>query len=156
MMTKQQILDALDIEKHRILAGTANADPLTTEHHTGLSNYSGILSLEGWFLSQGTGAPAKAPAEAPAEEPTPEPAQPEPAQPEPAQPEPTAQNQTFAAPTYTKAQVRKLLGEAQTQHPTLDLPSIIRSFGAQVLSDVPAERYAELLEKVNASTKELS
>ena len=146
MMTKQQILDALDIEKDRILAGIVNADPLSTEYHTGLSNYSGILSLEGWFLSQGTGAPAKAPAEAPAEEPTPEPAQ-------PAQP---AQNQTSAAPTYTKAQVRKLLGEAQTQHPTLDLPSIIRSFGAQVLSDVPAERYAELLEKVNASTKELS
>ena len=140
MMTKQQILDALDIEKDRILAGIVNADPLSTEYHTGLSNYSGILSLEGWFLSQGTGAPAKAPAEAPAEEPTPEP----------------AQNQTSAAPTYTKAQVRKLLGEAQTQHPTLDLPSIIRSFGAQVLSDVPAERYAELLEKVNASTKELS
>ena len=146
MMTKQQILDALDIEKDRILAGIVNADPLSTEYHTGLSNYSGILSLEGWFLSQGTGAPAKAPAEAPAEEPTPE----------PAQPEPTAQNQTSAAPTYTKAQVRKLLGEAQTRHPTLDLPSIIRSFGAQVLSDVPAERYAELLEKVNASTKELS
>ena len=146
MMTKQQILDALDIEKDRILTGIVNADPLSTEYHTGLSNYSGILSLEGWFLSQGTGAPAKAPAEAPAEEPTPE----------PAQPEPTAQNQTSAAPTYTKAQVRKLLGEAQTQHPTLDLPSIIRSFGAQVLSDVPAERYAELLEKVNASTKELS
>ena len=146
MMTKQQILDALDIEKDRILAGIVNADPLSTEYHTGLSNYSGILSLEGWFLSQGTGAPAKAPAEAPAEEPTPE----------PAQPEPTAQNQTSAAPTYTKAQVRKLLGEAQTQHPTLDLPSIIRSFGAHVLSDVPAERYAELLEKVNASTKELS
>ena len=145
MMTKQQILDALDIEKDRILAGIVNADPLSTEYHTGLSNYSGILSLEGWFLSQGTEAPAKAPAEAPAEEPTPEPAQPEP-----------AQNQTSAAPTYTKAQVRKLLGEAQTQHPTLDLPSIIRSFGAQVLSDVPAERYAELLEKVNASTKELS
>lgn len=146
MMTKQQILDALDIEKDRILAGIVNADPLSTEYHTGLSNYSGILSLEGWFLSQGTGAPAKAPAAAPAEEPTPE----------PAQPEPTAQNQTSAAPTYTKAQVRKLLGEAQTQYPTLDLPSIIRSFGAQVLSDVPAERYAELLEKVNASTKELS
>ena len=145
MMTKQQILDALDIEKDRILAGIVNADPLSTEYHTGLSNYSGILSLEGWFLSQGTGAPAKAPEEAPAEEPTPEPAQPEP-----------AQNQTSAAPTYTKAQVRKLLGEAQTQHPTLDLPSIIRSFGAQVLSDVPTERYAELLEKVNASTKELS
>ena len=140
MMTKQQILDALDIEKDRILAGIVNADPLSTEYHTGLSNYSGILSLEGWFLSQGTGAPAKAPAEAPAEEPTPEPAQPD------SPPE----------PTYTKAQVRKLLGEAQTQHPTLDLPSIIRSFGAQVLSDVPAERYAELLEKVNASTKELS
>ena len=141
MMTKQQILDALDIEKDRILAGIVNADPLSTEYHTGLSNYSGILSLEGWFLSQGTGAPE----EAPAEEPTPEPAQPEPAQPD-SPPE----------PTYTKAQVRKLLGEAQTQHPTLDLPSIIRSFGAQVLSDVPAERYAELLEKVNASTKELS
>ena len=145
MMTKQQILDALDIEKDRILAGIVNADPLSTEYHTGLSNYSGILSLEGWFLSQGTGAPAKAPAEAPAEEPTPEPAQPEPAQPD-----------SPPAPTYTKAQVRKLLGEAQTQHPTLDLPSIIRSFGAQVLSDVPAERYAELLEKVNASIKELS
>lgn len=145
MMTKQQILDALDIEKDRILAGIVNADPLSTEYHTGLSNYSGILSLEERFLSQGTGAPAKAPAEAPAEEPTPEPAQPEPAQPD-SPPE----------PTYTKAQVRKLLGEAQTQHPTLDLPSIIRSFGAQVLSDVPAERYAELLEKVNASTKELS
>ena len=150
MMTKQQILDALDIEKDRILAGIVNADPLSTEYHTGLSNYSGILNLEGWFLSQGTGAPAKAPAEAPAEEPTPEPAQPEPAQPEPAQPDSPPE------PTYTKAQVRKLLGEAQTQHPTLDLPSIIRSFGAQVLSDVPAERYAELLEKVNASTKELS
>lgn len=150
MMTKQQILDALDIEKDRILAGIVNADPLSTEYHTGLSNYSGILSLEGWFLSQGTGAPAKAPAAAPAEEPTPEPAQPEPAQPEPAQPDSPPE------PTYTKAQVRKLLGEAQTQHPTLDLPSIIRSFGAQVLSDVPAERYAELLEKVNASTKELS
>lgn len=146
MMTRQQILDALDIEKDRILAGIVNADPLSTEYHTGLSNYSGILSLEGWFLSRRcTGAPAKAPAEAPAEEPTPEPAQPEPAQPD-SPPE----------PTYTKAQVRKLLGEAQTQHPTLDLPSIIRSFGAQVLSDVPAERYAELLEKVNASTKELS
>ena len=145
MMTKQQILDALDIEKDRILAGIVNADPLSTEYHTGLSNYSGILSLEGWFLSQGTGAPAKAPAEAPAEEPTPEPAQPEPAQPD-----------SPREPTYTKAQVRKLLGEAQTQHPTLDLPSIIRSFRAQVLSDVPAERYAELLEKVNASTKELS
>ena len=146
MMTKQQILDALDIEKDRILAGIVNADPLSTEYHTGLSNYSGILSLEGWFLSQGTGAPAKAPAEAPAEEPTPE----------PAQPEPTAQPDSPPEPTYTKAQVRKLLGEAQTQHPTLDLPSIIRSFGAQVLSDIPAERYAELLEKVNASTKELS
>ena len=150
MMTKQQILDALDIEKDRILAGIVNADPLSTEYHTGLSNYSGILSLEGWFLSQGTGAPAKAPAETPAEAPAEEPT------PEPAQPEPTAQNQTSAAPTYTKAQVRKLLGEAQTQHPTLDLPSISRSVGAQVCSDVPAERYSELLEKVNASTKELS
>ena len=73
MMTKQQILDALDIEKDRILAGIVNADPLSTEYHTGLSNYSGILRLEGWFLSQGTGAPA----EASAEEPTPEPAQPD-------------------------------------------------------------------------------
>lgn len=154
MMTNQQIRDVLDIEKERILAGIVNADPLSTEYHTGLSNYSGILRLEGWLLSQGTEAPAKAPAETP----TPEPAQPEPAQPEPAQPD------SPPGPTYTKAQVRKLLGEAQTQYPTLDLPSIIRSFGAQVLSDVPAERYAELLEtvyselleKVNASTKELS
>lgn len=141
MMTNQQIRDVFDIEKDRILAGIVNADPLSTEYHTGISNYSGILSLEGWFLSQGAEAPAKAPAETP----TPEPAQPEPAQPD-----------SPPKPTYTKTQVRKLLGEAQTQHPTLDLPSIIRSFGAQVLSDVPAERYAELLEKVNASTKELS
>ena len=145
MMTNQQIRDVLDIEKDRILAGIVNADPLSTEYHTGLSNYSGILSLEGWFLSQGTESPAKAPTETPAEEPTPEPAQPEPAQPD-----------SPPKPTYTKAHVRKLLGEAQTQHPTLDLPSIIRSFGAQVLSDVPAERYAELLEKVNASIRELS
>lgn len=145
MMTNQQIRDVFDIEKERILASIVNADPLSTEYHTGLCNYSEILSIEGlWFFDQSTEAEAQA--EAPAPEPTP----PEPVQPEPAQPDSPSE------PTYTKAQVRKLLGEAQAQHPTLDLPSIIRSFGAQVLSDVPAERYAELLEKVNAATKELS
>lgn len=140
MMTNQQIRDALDIEKERILASIVNADPLSTEYHTGLCNYSEILSIEGlWLFDQSTEA------EAQAEAPTPEHTPPEPVQPD-----------NPSEPTYTKAQVRKLLGEAQMQHPTLDLPSIIRSFGAQVLSDVPAERYAELLEKVNAATKELS
>lgn len=146
MMTHQQIRDVLDIEKERILASIVNADPLSTEYHTGLCNYSEILSIEGlWLFDQSAETETEAPAEATAEAPTPEPIQPEPIQPD----SPTE-------PTYTKAQVRKLLGEAQTQHPALDLPSIIRSFGAQVLSDVPAERYAELLEKVNAATKELS
>lgn len=141
MMTNQQIRDVFDIEKERILASIVNADPLSTEYHTGLCNYSEILSIEGlWFFDQSTEAEA----------PAPKPVQPEAPAPEPVQPGGPSE------PTYTKAQVRKLLGEAQAQHPALDLPSIIRSFGAQVLSDVPAERYAELLEKVNAATKELS
>ena len=42
-----------------------------------------------------------------------------------------------------------MLGDAQLQHPELNLPELIRSFGVAQLSDIPAERYPELLEKLN-------
>jgi len=64
-------------------------------------------------------------------------------EPTPVNPEP---KDTGAEPKITKEDVRKKLAMYQT-NANLDVPSLMQSMGYSKLSEVPASRYWELLEK---------
>lgn len=70
-------------------------------------------------------------------------------------PEPAPEEPEAETPKYSKVQVRLILGTAQIDHPTLDLPAVLHSMGAKMLSDVPEEKYPELLDRLDAAIKEL-
>lgn len=88
----------------------------------------------------------------PEDEPAPE-TEPEESSADEATPEPIPEE--TESPKYSKVQVRQILGTAQTDHPTLDLPAVLHSMGAKMLSDVPEEKYPELLDRLDAAIKEL-
>src|SRR5690606_19677544 len=52
-----------------------------------------------------------------------------------------------AKPVYTREQVRAKLADMQRQGKRAEVKALIQSFGVPKLSDVPAERYAELMAK---------
>lgn len=148
-MTKNDVLNLIESEQERTLRALTGADPLSERYRTGLRNYTelrwaaaNLKECDGnrtvGFLPAEEGNAEEDPDEPVADEdkPTSEKEPDSPAEAEKPQPE------------YTKAQVRKMLGDAQLQHPELNLPELIRSFGVAQLSDIPAERYPELLEKL--------
>lgn len=164
MMTDKAILDTLRGERERLLAELIKTDPLSERYGAGLHNYHELrwIEIRTQYPEYGaTTAVQPAPEQRTADAaevitaaPAAEPAE-KIASPITDTDLPWAESPVSEAPKYTKAQVRKLLGEAQTAHPKLNLPALLRSLGAKVLSDVPAEKYPELLAKVEDAVKEL-
>lgn len=152
MITDKAILDTLRGERERLLAGLTKTDPLSERYGAGLHNYNELRWIELKTQYPEYDAPT---AVQPAPEQRTADAAEKIASPITDTDLPGAESPVSEAPKYTKAQVRKLLGEAQTAHPKLNLPALLRSLGAKVLSDVPAEKYPELLAKVEDAVKEL-
>ena len=65
-------------------------------------------------------------------------------------PEPPA----TAKATMTKEEVRDKLSTYSNKYDSLDVAAIMSEMGYGKLSDIPATRYAELIERVEASIKE--
>lgn len=59
-----------------------------------------------------------------------------------------------AKATLTKEEVRDKLSTYSNKYDSLDVAAIMSEMGYGKLSDVPAARYAELIERVEASIKE--
>lgn len=78
---------------------------------------------------------------------------PEPVKPEPVKPEP-APEVVQTASTMSKEEVRDKLSTYSNKYDHLDVAAIMSEMGYSKLSDIPAARYAELLEKVEAAIKE--
>lgn len=152
-MPKDNVLNFLESEQNRIIEALGNTDPLSDRYSTGLSALHSMFWLTRDIIhandtvSIGISAP---PAENTQESETESPRQPDdaPMPDDPTEPDSPAEPEK-PQPKYTKAQVRKMLGDAQLQHPELNLPELIRSFGVTQLSDIPEERYPELLEKLD-------
>lgn len=61
--------------------------------------------------------------------------------------------QVQTAPTMSKEEVRDKLSTYSNKYDSLDVASIMAEMGYGKLSDIPATRYCELLEKVEAAVK---
>lgn len=145
-MPKNNVLNFLESEQDRIIKALGNTDPLSDRYSTGLNALSSTFWLTRDIIHANDTAPIGI--SAPPAENTQESEKESPRQPDgPNEPDIPAEAEK-PQPKYTKAQVRKMLGDAQLQHPELNLPELIRSFGVAQLSDIPAERYPELLEKL--------
>ena len=152
-MPKDNVLNFLESEQDRIIKALGNTDPLSDRYSTGLNALSSMFWLTRDIIHANDTAPigiSALPAENTQESEKESTRQPDdaPMPDGPNEPDIPAEAEK-PQPEYTKAQVRKMLGDAQLQHPELNLPELIRSFGVAQLSDIPAERYPELLEKLD-------
>lgn len=165
MLTPNEFYARLRDERDRVLDSVCDMpNPTSMGYEQALNNLSHLLHLintERYFFAPGASAePTLAETSAPGgsditgDEPTPE-AEPEEPPAEEVTPEPAPEEPETEMPKYSKVQVRQILGTAQTDHPALDLPAVLRSMGAKMLSDVPEEKYPELLDRLNAAIKEL-
>ena len=72
-------------------------------------------------------------------------------------PEPAAAPEQPEAPKYTKADVQalvqKLAAPTSPEHKRTGAKAIVKSYGAKV-SDIPEEKYAEVMDKLTALDKE--
>lgn len=72
-------------------------------------------------------------------------------------PEPVATPETPTTPEYTKADVQalvqKLAAPTSPEHKRTGARAIVKSYGAKV-SDIPADKYAEVMDKLTALDKE--
>ena len=59
-------------------------------------------------------------------------------------------------PTLTKDEVKAKLLELSGKYDALDVAALMEGMGYTRLSDVPADKYQELLDKADAAVKELS
>ena len=59
-------------------------------------------------------------------------------------------------PALTKDEVKAKLLELSGKHDALDVAALMESMGYTRLSDVPADKYQELLDKADAAVKELA
>ena len=78
---------------------------------------------------------------------------PEEVQPEPATPE-IVSEVVQPAPTMSKEEVRDKLSTYSNKYDSLDVAAIMSDMGYGKLSDIPATKYGELLERVEAAVKE--
>jgi hypothetical protein len=73
------------------------------------------------------------------------------------EPEPAAAPEQPEAPKYTKADVQalvqKLAAPTSPEHKRTGAKAIVKSYGAKV-SDIPEEKYAEVMDKLTALDKE--
>ena len=73
------------------------------------------------------------------------------------EPEPAAEPEQPEAPKYTKedilALVQKLAAPTSPEHKRTGAKAIVKSYGAKV-SDIPADKYAEAMDKLTALDKE--
>ena len=65
-----------------------------------------------------------------------------------------AQNPEPAKATISKEEVRDKLSTYSNKYDALDVASVMSEMGYSKLSDIPAERYAELIERVEAVIEE--
>ena len=78
---------------------------------------------------------------------------PEEVQPEPVTPE-IVSEVVQPAPTMSKEEVRDKLSTYSNKYDSLDVAAIMSGMGYGKLSDIPATKYGELLERVEAAVKE--
>ena len=78
---------------------------------------------------------------------------PEEVQPEPVTPE-IVSEVAQPAPTMSKEEVRDKLSTYSNKYDSLDVAAIMSDMGYGKLSDIPATKYGELLERVEAAVKE--
>ena len=78
---------------------------------------------------------------------------PEEVQPEPVTPE-IVSEVVQPAPTMSKEEVRDKLSTYSNKYDSLDVAAIMSDMGYGKLSDIPATKYGELLERVEAAVKE--
>lgn len=78
---------------------------------------------------------------------------PEEVQPEPVTPE-IVSEVVQPAPTMSKEEVRDKLSTYSNKYDSLDVAAIMSDMGYGKLSDIPATKYSELLERVEAAVKE--
>ena len=145
-MPKDNVLNFLESEQDRIIKALGNTDPLSDRYSTGLNALSSMFWLTRDIIHANDTAPIGISA-LPAEN-TQESGKESPRQPDDAPMLDGPNEPDIPAEAEKPQQVRKMLGDAQLQHPELNLPELIRSFGVAQLSDIPAERYPELLEKL--------
>lgn len=74
-------------------------------------------------------------------------------QPEPVTPE-IVSEVVQPAPTMSKEEVRDKLSTYSNKYDSLDVAAIMSDMGYGKLSDIPATKYGELLERVEAAVKE--
>lgn len=145
MKSKQEIIKILCAEQERILDALVKCDPGTEAYARCLTNLSELdWALDRWREQTDEAEPkAGVPAQQP--EPVAEP------KPEPAETEtpPYEEIPEVETKTYSKEEVREILGDAQVKHPELDIAALIQSFGVKQLSAIPAEKYPELLAKLD-------
>ena len=145
MRSKQEIISTLEGEKERVLDVLVKCDPCTDAYARCLTNLSELdWALDRWRGQTDEAEPkAGAPAQQPetAAEPKPEHAETE--------TPPYEEIPEIETKTYSKEEVREILGDAQVKHPELDIAALIQSFGVKQLSHIPAEKYPELLAKLD-------
>ena len=69
---------------------------------------------------------------------------------------PEEQTQEDAETAITKEELKKKLLMLGNQHDALDVAAIMNGMGYDRLSDIPADRYGELLSKVESAVEELA
>ena len=115
---------------------------LTEGHEMGTEEFSRLLDVAGrmGWMSQ--------PEPMPVPEIVPEEVQPEPVTPE------IVSEVVQPAPTMSKEEVRDKLSTYSNKYDSLDVAAIMSDMGYGKLSDIPAERYGELIERVEAHIKD--
>ena len=115
---------------------------LTEGHEMGTEEFSRLLDVAGrmGWMSQ--------PEPMPVPEIVPEEVQPEPVTPE------IVSEVVQPAPTMSKEEVRDKLSTYSNKYDSLDVAAIMSDMGYGKLSDIPATKYGELLERVEAAVKE--
>lgn len=140
-------------ECDRVLNTLATLAPTDEAYPTVLRCLTDLFYLSGPHLGEGEAfSKTTAPCELPAFEEAPAPAAEEPAPDEPwedAEPQPAPEQPEV--PVLKKETVRAALAEAKSNG--VIVSGIIQSFGVSKFSDIPAERYPEVMEKLREASK---
>ena len=139
-----ELADILDQEAENVLSALRNCqDKLSEEYHSGLHLLQDLFYMANEYRRTAKSVPVVTPAEYGVTYTAPTPTHTTNAVTDEPSPEPDA-------PTYTLEEVRKILGKVQIDNPDADVPGAIASFGVKKLSQIPADKYPELLAKVGA------
>lgn len=143
-------------ERQKILSDAADRALLEIKHTPGDlmgdEDFSRLCYIHAWLWSESHFEKPERVTLDPLETPAPV----APAAPEAPEEEMTPAPAVTDAPKLSKEEVRARLSELGDSCPDDKvIPGVLKSMGYQKLSNVPTERYAELLEKAEAAVKEV-